>query len=83
VLKNRDGKAHTFAVTDQTQLMHGDTSPAQFDEIKVGEWVRGSRIKTGDAKWDAVKVTIGKKDAPDKAKASAPSATTPPEKKTE
>jgi hypothetical protein len=82
VLKNKDGKAHTFSVTDQTQLMHGDASPAQFDEIKVGEWVRGSRIKTGDAKWDAVKVTIGKKEVAEKPKATAPAAK-PAEQKAE
>jgi hypothetical protein len=91
VLKNKDGKAHTFAVSDQTQIMHGDASPAQFDEIKIGEWVRGSRVKTGEAKWDAVKVTIGKKETPEKLKAAgavAPSGATTPaakpaEKKTE
>lgn len=82
VLKNKDGKAHTFSVTDQTQIIHGDASPAQFDEIKVGEWVRGSRIKTGEAKWDAVKVTIGKKEAAEKPKATEPPAK-PAEKKPE
>ena len=82
VLKNKDGKAHTFTVSEQTQLMHGDASPAHFDEIKVGEWVRGSRIKTGEAKWDAVKVTIGKKDSPEKSKTDA-SAAKPAEKKSE
>jgi hypothetical protein len=44
--------------------------------------VRGSRIKTGEAKWDAVKVTIGKKEAAEKPKAPAPDAK-PAEKKTE
>jgi hypothetical protein len=83
-LKNKDGKEHVFAVGEKTQLLKADNTAATFDDIKVGEWVRGSRVKIADGKWDAVKVTIGKKEGTEKAKnGAAPVSAKPAEKKAE
>jgi hypothetical protein len=66
-LKNKDGKEHVYTVTEKTQITSNE-APATFDDIKVGEIVRGTRLKLGDAKWEAVKVMIGAKETPAKGK---------------
>ncbi len=63
--KNKDGKENTFTVTEKTQIQHGDGTTATIGDIKVDETVRGSRVKTGDNQWEAVKVTIGAKGGGD------------------
>jgi hypothetical protein len=68
--KNKDGKENVFTVTDKTQITKGD-APATFEDIKANEIVRGTRVKTGEAKWDAVKVMIGPKEASPKGKKGA------------
>lgn len=60
--KNKDGKVNTFTVTAATVVTKED-APAKFEDIKVGDYVRGSRIKKGEGEWEAVKVTIGVKKA--------------------
>jgi len=63
IIKNRVGKEHTFAITEKTVITKTDGAGAgTADDVKVGEFVRGSRLKTGDAKWDALTVTIGRKE---------------------
>lgn len=59
--KNKDGKENTFTITDKTQILHGDATAATIADIKPEEMVRGSRVKTGDNQWEAVKVIIGAK----------------------
>lgn len=62
--KNKDGKMNTFNITDKTVITKDD-APAKFADLKIGEVVRGTRIKKGEGEWDAVKVMIGpKKGAP-------------------
>ena len=61
VVKNREGKEHIFFVTEKTVITK-DEAPATFEEIKLDEFVRGTRLKIADGKWDAVKVMIGPKE---------------------
>lgn len=70
VVKNKQGKAHVFTITDKTVITKADGA-GTFDDIKVGEYVRGSRLKTGDAQWDALTVTIGQKEESAKNKQAA------------
>lgn len=69
--KNKDGKEHVFTVTDKTQITKADGSAGKFDDIKVDEAVRGSRLKTGENKWEAVKVSLGEKPGKEAKKAEA------------
>lgn len=54
--KNKDGKTVKFVITAKTQIKNGD-KPAQFEEIKVGDTVSGSRIKKSDTEYEVVKIT--------------------------
>ncbi len=60
-IKNKDGKENTYAITDKTQILHGDATAASMSDIKADETVRGSRMKTGENQWEAMKVIIGAK----------------------
>lgn len=68
--KNKDGKENVFTVTEKTQITKGDAA-ATFDDITANEIVRGTRLKTGEGKWEAVKVMIGAKEASAKGKKAA------------
>jgi hypothetical protein len=87
IIKNRQGKEHTFTITDATVITKPE-GPGSFDDVKVGEFVRGSRLKTGEGKWDALSVVIGKKEETAKAQKVAAKTSTklqpvaaPPEEK--
>ena len=54
--KNADGKEVKFVVTDKTEIKQGKAD-AKFDDIKVGDWVSGLRVKKSDTEWEVVKIT--------------------------
>jgi hypothetical protein len=56
VHKNKDGKEVKFVVTDKTEIKNNGAA-AKFDEIKVGDWVAGSRVKKSDTEYEVVKIT--------------------------
>lgn len=58
--KNKDGKVNTFHITDRTQITKGDGVGTVAD-IKMGETIRGTRYKTGEGDWEAIKVMVGPK----------------------
>jgi hypothetical protein len=58
--KTKAGKVNTFHITERTQILKGDVVGTIAD-IKAGETVRGTRYKTGEGDWEAIKVTIGAK----------------------
>ena len=60
-IKTQAGKEHVFAITDKTAITK-DEGAATFEDIKVGEVVRGTRTKKGEGQWEAVKVMIGPKE---------------------
>ena len=68
--KNADGKEVKFNVTATTEIKNGEAD-AKFEDIKVGDFVSGLRLKKSDTEWDVIKVTkFG--PAPAKPAADAP-----------
>jgi len=57
----------TVAVTDSTKLKKG-SGMATWDDLKVGEEVRGQYNKTADGKLEAVSIKVGPRSEEDKAK---------------
>jgi hypothetical protein len=79
--KNKDGKEVKFNVTDKTEIKNGDAA-AKFEDIKVGDYVSGSRIKKSDSEYDVVKITkFGPKTEKKAAAPTAPAKATPAPKK--
>ena len=54
--KNKSGKEVKFVVTDKTDIKNNGAA-AKFDDIKVGDWVSGSRVKKSDTEYEVVKIT--------------------------
>ncbi len=54
--KNVDGKEVKFTVTATTEIKNGDAA-AKFEDIKVGDFVSGLRLKKSDTEWEVVKIT--------------------------
>lgn len=53
-------KERIFAITSTTKLLK-DGSPATWEDLKVGEAVRGSAIKKTEGQYEAVSVKFGAK----------------------
>jgi len=53
---NADGTVVKFIVTDKTEIKNGDAD-AKFEDIKVGDTVKGSRMKKSATEYDVVKIT--------------------------
>ncbi len=61
--KNKDGKEVKFVITDKTEIKNNE-APAKFADIKVGDYVSGSRVKKSDTEWEIVKISkFGPKEA--------------------
>lgn len=54
--KNADGKEVKFTVTAATEIKNGEAA-AKFEDIKVGDFVSGLRLKKGENDWEIVKIT--------------------------
>jgi len=54
--KNKDGKEVKFFVTSKTDITN-NRATAQFDDIKVGDWVSGLRLKKNDTEYEVIKIT--------------------------
>lgn len=54
--KNADGKEVKFATTATTEIKNGEAD-AKFEDIKVGDFVSGLRLKKSDTEWEIVKIT--------------------------
>ena len=81
--KNKDGKEVKFVVTDKTEIKNGEAA-AKFEDIKVGEWVSGLRLKKSDTEYEVVKITKFGAKTEKKAAAEpapAPAATKPADAK--
>jgi hypothetical protein len=75
--KNKDGKEVKFVVTDKTDIKQNGAA-AKFEDIKVGDWVSGSRLKKSDTEYEVVKITkFGPKEEKPKADKPAKAAATP------
>jgi hypothetical protein len=81
--KNKDGKEVKFVLTDKTEVKQGKAD-AKFEDIKVGDWVSGLRLKKSDTEWEVLKITkFGplEKTAEKKPEATGKPAEKPAEKK--
>lgn len=77
--KNKDGKEVKFVITDTTEIKNGDAA-AKLEDIKVGDYVSGSRLKKSETEYEVVKITkFGPKT---EKKAAAPAGTAPAAKAT-
>jgi len=54
--KTKDGKMVKYMVTDKTEIKNGDKA-AKFDDIKVGDYVSGLRLKKAEGEYEVVKIT--------------------------
>jgi hypothetical protein len=77
--KNKDGKEVKFVLTDKTEIKNGDAA-AKFEDIKVGDWVSGSRLKKSETEYEVIKVSKFGPKAEKKAEAPAAKATPAPKK---
>lgn len=66
--KNKDGKEVKHVVTSKTEINNGDKS-AKFEDIKVGDYVSGLRLKKSANEYEVVKIT---KFGPETKKAETP-----------
>lgn len=61
-LETKGGEGRTIVVGDTTKLLKSEgDAPATWDDLKVGEEVRGSYTKTDDGKLEAAKIKVGAK----------------------
>ncbi len=76
--KNKDGKEVKFVLTDKTEIKNGDAA-AKLEDIKVGDYVSGSRLKKSETEYEVVKISkFGPKA---EKKPAAPATATPAAKK--
>ena len=54
--KNKDGKVVKHVVTAKTEIKNGEKA-AKFEDIKVGDYVSGLRLKKSDTEYEVVKIT--------------------------
>src|SRR4030095_14702597 len=64
----RDGAEIKHVVTATTEIKNGDAA-AKFEDIKVGDYVNGLRLKKSDTEYEVVKITKIGPPAPKKDKA--------------
>ena len=77
--KNKDGKEVKFVITDTTEIKNGDAA-AKLEDIKVGDYVSGSRLKKSETEYEVIKISkFGPKT---EKKAAAPAGTAPAAKAT-
>ena len=72
--KNKDGKEVKFVLTDKTEIKNGDAA-AKFEDIKVGDYVSGSRLKKSETEYEVIKISKFGAKAEKKAEAPAVKAT--------
>jgi len=54
--KNKDGTLVKHMVTAKTEIKNGGKD-AKFEDIKVGDYVSGLRLKKSDTEYEVVKIT--------------------------
>lgn len=59
-ITTKQGKAHVHTITSKTKILKDD-APVAIADLKAEEIVRGSRLKLGEGRWEALKVIIGAK----------------------
>lgn len=59
-IKGKKSKERIFAITPTTKLLK-DGNPAAWEDLKVGEAVRGSAVKKSEGQYEAMSVKMGAK----------------------
>ena len=54
--KRKDGVEVKHVITDKTEIMNGE-AVAKFEDIKVGDYVSGSRHKKSETEYEVVKIS--------------------------
>ena len=54
--KNKDGKEVKFTLTDKTEIKNG-ADAAKFEDIKVGDYVSGTRLKKSETEYEVIKIS--------------------------
>lgn len=70
-IESKKGEGRTFVVPDTVKPVKGSNAPATWDELTVGQIVRGTYRKNADGKSEIVSLQAGPKEASDKAEKSA------------
>ena len=79
--KRKDGVEIKHVITDKTEIKNGD-AVAKLEDIKVGDYVSGSRLKKSETEYEVVKISkFGPKTEKKAAAPAAPAAATPAPKK--
>ena len=55
-MKRQDGKEIKHMISDTTEIKNGEAA-AKLEDIKVGDWVGGLRLKKSETEYDVVKIT--------------------------
>jgi hypothetical protein len=55
-MKRKDGVEVKHVVTATTEIKNGDAA-AKFEDIKVGDYVNGLRLKKSETEYEVVKIT--------------------------
>jgi hypothetical protein len=71
--KRRDGVEVKHVVTDATEIKNGEAA-AKFEDIKVGDYVSGLRLKKSEKEYEVVKITKFGPKPPKPAKPAAKTA---------
>jgi len=79
--QNKEKKIRTFEITTETKITRNN-KPANFEDLKDGEEIRGSAMKKGDGRFDVLSVNIGPRPDPAKGAPSASPANSPTGRKT-
>ena len=75
--KRKDGVEVKHVLTDKTEIKNGEAA-ATLADIKVGDYVSGSRIKKSETEYEVVKISKFGPKAEKKEKAAAPAAPATP-----
>ena len=79
--KRKDGVEVKNVLTDKTEIKNGEAA-AKLEDIKVGDYVSGSRLKKSETEYEVVKISkFGPKAEKKAAAPAAPAAATPAPKK--
>lgn len=80
-MTKKDGVAVKHVITDTTEIKNGEAA-AKLSDIKVGEYVSGTRKKVSDTEYTVVKITkFGPKEAKKEGEAKPAEGAKPAEKK--
>ncbi|MEA3187999.1 MAG: hypothetical protein QOD99_1829 [Chthoniobacter sp.] len=70
-VESKKGEGRTFTVPASAKLLKNETETATWDDLKVGEVVRGTYLKSADGTMEVGSLKLGAKPEGDKAEKKA------------